>query len=125
MQFDTLFPVHNPSKRAHPQNEIRVTRKDTNFGDTMYLCYLEPEKCQNLPRNYTNFSNAIILHCLEPAKCQIHRERHKFCTKLHSLTQQNAKESIHFSRISHIVFLNALINPIHTSQTTTWEHLVA
>ena len=37
---------------------------------------------------------------------------------------KNAKESIHFSRISHII-LNALINPIHTNQTTTWEHLVA
>ena len=27
MQFDTLFPVHNPGKRAHPQNEIQVPRK--------------------------------------------------------------------------------------------------
>ena len=27
MQFDTLFQVHNPGKRAHPQNEIRVSRK--------------------------------------------------------------------------------------------------
>ena len=27
MQFDTLFPVHNPSKRAHPQNKIRAPRK--------------------------------------------------------------------------------------------------
>ena len=37
---------------------------------------------------------------------------------------KNAKESIHFSRISHII-LNALINPIYTNQTTTWQHLVA
>ena len=24
MQFDILFPVHNPGKRAHPQNEIQA-----------------------------------------------------------------------------------------------------
>ena len=37
---------------------------------------------------------------------------------------KNAKESIQFSRIPHIT-LNALSNPNHTNQTTTWEHLVA
>ena len=47
MQFATLFPVHNPSKRAHPQNEIRPTQKDTNFRNTMFLRYLRPEKHQN------------------------------------------------------------------------------
>ena len=46
MQFATLFPVHNPGKRAHPQNEIRPTQKDTNFGNAMFLHYLRPEKHQ-------------------------------------------------------------------------------
>ena len=46
MQFATLFPVHNPGKRAHPQNEIHLTQKDTNFRNAMFLCYLRPEKRQ-------------------------------------------------------------------------------
>ena len=46
MQFATLFPVHNPSKRAHPQNEIRPTQKDMNFRNAMFLHYLRPEKHQ-------------------------------------------------------------------------------
>ena len=46
MQFPTLFPVHNPGKRAHPQNEICLTQKGMNFGNAMFLCYLRPEKCQ-------------------------------------------------------------------------------
>ena len=24
MKFDILFPVHNPGKKAHPQDEIRA-----------------------------------------------------------------------------------------------------
>ena len=72
-----------------------------NFGNTKILRYLEPENCQIQPRK------TRILHktaLIDPSK--------------------NAKESIQFSRISHIT-LNALINPNHTNQTTTWEHLVA
>ena len=101
MQFAALFPVHNPGKRAHPQNEIHPTQKDTNFGNTKILHYLEPENHQIQPQK-TRISHKTAL--IDPSK--------------------NAKESIQFSRISHIT-LNALINPIHTNQTTTWEHLVA
>ena len=46
MQIATLFPVHNPSKRAHQQNEIRPTQKDMNFGNAMFLHYLRLEKHQ-------------------------------------------------------------------------------
>ena len=77
------------------------TQKDTNFGNTKILRYLEPGNHQNQPRK------TRILHqtsLIDPSK--------------------NAKESIQFSRISHIT-LNALINPKHTNQTTTWEHLLA
>ena len=72
-----------------------------NFGNAKILCYLEPVNRQNQPQK------TRILHqtaLIDPSK--------------------NAKESIQFPRISHIT-LNALINPIHTNQTTTWEHLVA
>ena len=81
--------------------EKNTTQNDTNFGNTKILCYLEPEN-----------------HQIQPQKTQI----------LHKTAlidpSKNAKESIQFSRISHIT-LNALINPNHTYQTTTWEHLVA
>ena len=72
-----------------------------NFGNAIILCYFGPENHQ------IQLQNTWILHktaLIDPSK--------------------NAKESIHFSRISHIIW-NALINPIHTNQTTTQEHLVA
>ena len=46
MQFATLFPVHNPGKRAHPQNEIWLTQKDMNFRNAIFLRYLRLEKRQ-------------------------------------------------------------------------------
>ena len=70
MQFATLFPVHNPCKRAHLQNEICPTQKETNFGNTMFLHYLRPEKCQNPTQKDTNFRNAMFLCYLRPEKCQ-------------------------------------------------------
>ena len=55
-------------------------QKDTNFGNTIILCYLGSENCQ------IQLRKTRILHktaLIDPSK--------------------NAKESIHFSRISHIV----------------------
>ena len=46
MQFGILFPVHNPGKKAHPQNEIRACLDDTNFGNATILRHFRPEKCQ-------------------------------------------------------------------------------
>ena len=47
-------------------------QKDTNFGNTMILCYFRPEKT---PKKQTqkdmNFGNAIILCYLEPENRQI------------------------------------------------------
>ena len=93
----------------------------------MFLHYLRPEKCQKsypetrisaTPKFFTTLSQRIA---------KSNRKRHEFCTKTALIDpSKNAKESIQFSRISHIILKkNALINPIHTNQTTTWEHLVA
>ena len=72
-----------------------------------------------------NFGNAIILCYLEPENHQIQPQKTRILHKTALIDpSKNAKESIHFSRILHIV-LYALINPIHTNQTITWEHLVA
>ena len=111
MQFATLFPVHNPSKRAHPQNEIRLTQKDTNFGNAMFLHYLRPEKCQKsyperhefrerhvfllpearetpkiLPRKTRILATPKFFATLSQRITKSNRERHEFHTKLHSLT---------------------------------------
>ena len=111
MQFATLFPVHNPGKRAHPQNEICLTQKDTNFGNAMFLCYLRPEKCQKsyperhkfwqhqnsslpearetpktLPRKTQILATPKFFATLSQGIAKTNRERHEFCTKLHSLT---------------------------------------
>ena len=111
MQFATLFPVHNPSKRAHPQNKIRPTQKDMNFGNAMFLCYLRPEKCQKsyperhefwkchvsllpearempktLPRKTRILTSPKFFATLSQQIAKSNREKHEFCTKLHSLT---------------------------------------
>ena len=91
----------------------------------MFLRYLRPEKHQNPTQKDTNFGNTIILCYLEPGNCQIQPQKTRILHKTALIDpSKNAKESIQFSRISHII-LNALINPNHTNQTTTWEHLVA
>ena len=46
MQFGILIPVHNPSKKAHPQNEIRACLDNMNFGNVTILPHCRPEKCQ-------------------------------------------------------------------------------
>ena len=104
-------------------------QKDMNFGNTMILCYLRPEKMpKTLPRKTrilgtpcffttlgqrnakkqtqkdTNFGNAIFLHYLEPENCQIQLRKIRILHKTALIDpSKNAKESIHISRISHIV----------------------
>ena len=46
----TLFPVHNPSKRAHPQNEIRVPRKARISDTPCFFATLSQRNTKNLPR---------------------------------------------------------------------------
>ena len=111
MQFATLFPVHNPSKRAHPQSKIRPTQKGTNFGNPMFLRYLRPEKCQKpyperhefrkhpvsslpearempkiLPRKTRISATPKFFATLSQGIAKTNRKRHEFHTKLHSLT---------------------------------------
>ena len=150
MQFATLFPVHNPGKRAHPQNKICPTQKDTNFRNTMFLYYLRPEKCQKsyperhefwkrhisllpearempkiLPRKTRISTTPKFFATLSQRIAKTNRKKTRILHKTALIdSSKNAKESIQFSRISHITS-NALINPSHTNQTTTWEHLVA
>ena len=62
---------------------------------------------------------------MKPENCQIQLQKTRILHKTALIDPgKNTKESIHFSRISHII-LNALINPFHTNQKTTREHLVA
>ena len=46
MKFGILFPVHNPGKKAHPQDEIQACLDDMNFGNAMILPHFRPEKRQ-------------------------------------------------------------------------------
>ena len=123
MQFDTLFPVHNPGKRAHPQNEILVprkarisntpcffatlsqrnakkpTQKTAQILDTpCFFTTLNQRNAKNLPENSTNFSNTIILCYLEPAKCQKNNQKTRISYQTALIDpSHNAKESISFS----------------------------
>ena len=60
------------------QEKCQPIQEGTNFGHAMFLRYLEPEKCQNLPKNSMNFSNAMFLHYLEAAKYQKSTKTHEF-----------------------------------------------
>ena len=111
MQFATLFPVHNPGKRAHPQNEIHPTQKGTNFRNTLFLRYLRPEKHQKpyperhefrkhpvsslpearempkiLPRKTQILAMPKFFATLSQGIAKTNHKRHEFCTKMHSLT---------------------------------------
>ena len=104
MQFDTLFPVHNPGKRAHPQNEILVPRKTRILGTPCLFATLSQRNAKKPTQKDTNFGNAIILHYLEPENRQIQPQKTRISHKTALIDPiKNAKESIHFSRILHIV----------------------
>ena len=90
-----------PWQESSPTEWNSSTQKDTNFGNAIILRYLDSENCQNQP------------------------ERHKFCTKLHSLTPATMPRKVFIFPEFCTSFWNTFIHPIHTSQTTTWEHLVA
>ena len=117
----------------------------------MFLRYLRPEKCQKsyperhkfrqchvsllpearetpkiLPRKTRILQKPCFFATLSQRIAKSNRERHKFCTKLHSLTPAKMPRKVFsFPEFRTSFFKNALINPIHTNQTTTWEHLVA
>ena len=116
----------------------------------MFLRYLRLEKCQKsdperhefrkrhvsslpearetpkiLPRKTRISATPKFFATLSQRIAKTNRKRHEFFHQTALIDpSKNAKESIQFSRISHIT-LNALINPNHTNQTTTWEHLLA
>ena len=105
-----------------PENCQNLTQKDTNFGNTIIIRHLGPENRQNPTQKDTNFGNTIILHYLGPENRQNQTQKDRNFKKMHSLTPAKMptnKESIHFSRISHHNS-NALINPIHTNQPITF-----
>ena len=86
MKFSTLFPVYDPSKKAHPQHEIHNTKfehfwmqKDTNFGNAMILHHFGPEKCQKSYPERHEFQechNSSLPWARESPKSN--HERHEF-----------------------------------------------
>ena len=55
MQFDTVFPVHNAGKRAHPQNEIQVPRKARISDTPCFFATLSQRNAKNLHRKQHEF----------------------------------------------------------------------
>ena len=107
MKFSTIFPVHDPSKKAHPQHKIRAfldAERHEFWEHHNYLSLWARETPKNATQKDTNFGNAIILHHLGPENCQNPTLRDMNFGKLHSLTpakMPTKKESIRFSKISH------------------------
>ena len=104
----------------------KILPRKTRISETpCFFATLSQRNAKNPTQKDTNFGNAIILHYMKPENHQIQPRKTRILHKTALIDpSKNAKESIHFSRILHII-LNALINPILTNQTTTWEHLVA
>ena len=104
MQKDTNFRNAIILHHFRPEKCQNPTQKGTNFGNAIILRHFRPEKCQNPTQKDTNFGNAIILHYLEPENRQIQPQKTRISHKTALIDpSKNAKESIHFSRISHIV----------------------
>ena len=98
MKFSTLFPVYDPSKKAHPQHEIQVfldaerhefwerhdssplwarempkilPRKTQISGMPSFFITLGQRNAKNPTQKDTNFRNTIILRYLGPENRQI------------------------------------------------------
>ena len=88
-----------------PEAREMPKQKGTNFGNTIILRYLSQRNAKNPTQKDTNFGNAITLRYLEPENSQIQPRKTQISHKVALINpSKNAKESIHFSRISHIVF---------------------
>ena len=114
MQKDMNFGNTIIIRHLGPEKHQNPTQKDMNFGNTIIIHHLGPENCQNPTQKDTNFGNTIIIHHLGPENCQNQTQKDMNFEKMHSLTPAKMptnKESIRFSRISHHNS-NALINPI-------------
>ena len=83
-----------PRQESSPTEQNSSMQKDTNFGNTIILCYLGPEKWQNPTQKDTNFGNAMFLRHLGPEKCQkkTDPERHEFWQR-HNSSLPWARES--------------------------------
>ena len=107
MKFGILFPVHNPGKEAHPQNKIRACLDDTNFGNAMILPHFRPKKRQKSAPERHKFlkrHNSLLPWARElPIPTTKDMNFAQNCTHQPQQKCQQNKESIHFSRILHIV----------------------
>ena len=91
MQFDTLFPVHNPGKSS-PTEQNLSTQTTRILGTPCFFATLSQRNTKNPTQKDTNFSNTMFLRYLEPEKCQkSYPERHKFQQR-HNSSLPEARE---------------------------------
>ena len=90
-----------PEAREMPKILPRKTRI---LGTPCFFATLSQRNAKNPTQKDTNFGNAIILRYLEPENHQIQLRKTRILHKTALIDpSKNAKESIHFSRISHII----------------------
>ena len=123
MNFGNTIILHH----LWPEKHQNLTQKDTNFRNAIILHHLGPEKWQNLTQKDTNFRNTIILRHLGPENHQNPTQKDTNFEKLHSLTParkcQQIRKVFVFPEFCTIIEMHSLTPSTLTNQPL-WEHLV-
>ena len=103
MQFGTLFSVHNPSKKAHPQNKIRAPRKAQILDTPCFFATLS-QRNANLPRKARILDMPCFFATLSQRNAKTYPETAQISATpcfFATLSQLNAKNQPKNSRISY------------------------
>ena len=109
MKFGILFPVHNPSKKAHPQDKIQacLDAERHEFQKCHNSSYFRPEKHQKSDPKRHKFwerHNSLLPWARESPNATVKDTKFaQNCTHRPQQKCQQNKESICFSRILHLV----------------------
>ena len=93
-----------PRQESSPTEQNSSTQEGTNFRHAMFLHYLEPEKCQNLPRKAQISDTPCFFATLSQRNAKTYPETARISDTpcfFATLSQQNAKNQPKNSRISY------------------------
>ena len=106
MQIGTLFLVHNPSKKAHPQNEIRVPMKAQISATPCFFATFS-QRNVNLPRKARILDTPCFFTTLSQRNANLPRKAGISDTPCFfaTLSQRNANLPRNSTNFSNAMFL--------------------